>query len=617
MKKASRLILGLIQILVVASDGLCILLTFLPYLILKRMGDFISPDKNFKSLTPALVESIRKPSLVLGILFFLIGVFVFLRSSRTREFIEMLLHFLHRFYIQFIDDCRNFLRDIWQTRPSRLEALVLAAIVLFSAIARLMFINRPIEYDEAYTFSEFARHPFRYIVSTYYVPNNQVLNSILMRISYLLFGDQLWQLRLPTFIASLLIVVCVYLLGRSLYNSRVGMAAAGIVGFLPTMVLRSVSARGYIIVTLMTLLGLLAADYLIRKRNLFVWSFLIITCAIGFYAIPVMLYPCGLVFVWLLLAGPSKEISKEYLYLVNWLKYLVIAGFSILILTLIFYSPILLTNNLQQIYAYNRVLQPNTLRNFIGSFPATFHGLLMEWHLGINDLIVYVLLAGLVLSFLFHKKDSKFRMPMQLVFIIYIIIMLLIERPYPISRIWLWVTPLLAIWCAAGIVGGVQWITQRWSIGFISLVIIALLLFGFAANGMYQSYFMSVLHPTAEDPAAEKVTLFLKSQLTPEDYVAVSSCSDARYWYYFQYYGIPDKVIRNRNRFFAKVYIIVYTQANPSCGNEEMLSVFKEDGPDLAFFDLSTVRIVKQIDYSTIYELDPIPERIQKAYPIH
>ena len=162
---------------------------------------------------------------------------------------------------------------------------------------------------------------------------------------------------------------------------------------------------------------------------------------------------------------------------------------------------------------------------------------------------------------------------MQLVFIIYIIIMLLIERPYPISRIWLWVTPLLAIWCAAGIVGGVQWITQRWSIGFISLVIIALLLFGFAANGMYQSYFMSVLHPTAEDPAAEKVTLFLKSQLTPEDYVAVSSCSDARYWYYFQYYGIPDKVIRNRNRFFAKVYIIVYTQANPSCGNEGILNV--------------------------------------------
>jgi hypothetical protein len=195
--------------------------------------------------------------------------------------------------------------------------------------------------------------------------------------------------------------------------------------------------------------------------------------------------------------------------------------------------------------------------------------------------------------------------------------MLFIERPYPISRIWLWVVPLLAIWCAAGIVGGLEWIAHKWQNRYILPVLMGILLLGFAANGMYESYVMSVVHPSAEDPAADKVTAFLKSQLTDEDYVAVSACSDARYWYYFQYYGIPDQVIRNRNRFFAKVYIIVYTQANPSCGNEEMLNVFSEDGPDAVFFDLSTARIVKQIDYASIYELDPIPERIQKAYPIH
>ena len=42
--------------------------------------------------------------------------------------------------------------------------------------------------------------------------------------------------------------MCTFLLGRSLYNSKVGMAAAVVVAFLPVMVLRSVSARGYIIV---------------------------------------------------------------------------------------------------------------------------------------------------------------------------------------------------------------------------------------------------------------------------------------------------------------------------------------------------------------------------------
>ena len=617
MKKVTSFILVLIRILVVASDSLFFFLAFLPYGTIKRMGDFLSPDKNFKSLTPALIESLRDPSLTLGILFFIIGIFVFLWSKKTRAIIEISLRLLNKYYIRFVMDCRIFFKDLWRSRPRQLESLVLAVIVIFSAVARLMLINRPIEYDEAYTFAEFARHPFRYIVSTYYVPNNQVLNSILMRTSYLLFGDQLWQLRLPTFILSLFIVVCVFLLGRSLYNGKVGVVAAVIVAFLPTMILRSVSARGYIIVTLTTLFGLLTADYLIRKRNIFAWFFLIVTCAIGFYAIPMMLFPCGLIFIWLLLAGLTKESRKEYPHLVNWLKYLVVAGILILVLILIFYSPILLTNNLRQIYTNNRVLQPSTLRSFIHSFPTTFHSLLMEWQSGLNDLIVYLLLAGLVLSFLFHKKDSKFRVPMQLVFIIYIIIMVLVERPYPISRIWLWVIPLLAIWCAAGIVGGVQWITRRFSIGLIPPVIIVIMLLGFAANGMYQSYIISVLHPTAEDPAAQKVTLFLKSQLTNDDYVAVSDCSDARYWYYFHYYGIPDNVIRNRNRFFAKVYIIVYTKANPSCGNEEMRKVFSDDGPDAVFFDLSTVRMIKQIDYATIYELDPIPERIQNAYPSH
>jgi hypothetical protein len=195
--------------------------------------------------------------------------------------------------------------------------------------------------------------------------------------------------------------------------------------------------------------------------------------------------------------------------------------------------------------------------------------------------------------------------------------MALIERPYPITRIWLWMIPLLAIWCSAGIVGVLQWITQRWPIRTIFPVILAILLLGFAGNGMYQSYSMRLHSQSGDDPVAQKVTLFLKPLLTKDDYVAVSACSDARYWYYFHYYGIPEIVIRNHDRFFTKVYIIVYTQANPSCGNEEMLNVFSESGPEATFFDLNTVRTVKQIDYATIYELDPILGRVQKAYPNH
>jgi uncharacterized membrane protein (UPF0136 family) len=412
MEKATRYVLIFIDVMVVGIDCICILLASLPYATLKIIGDYFSPDKNIQSLTPKLVESLRKPSIVLGIIFFLVGVFVFLWPQKAKDIIGLLLRTFNNLCRRFIKDGRTFFRDIGGARPGRIETLLLAATVICAAIIRLMLINRPIEYDEAYTFTEFARHPFRYILSTYFVPNNQVLNSILMRISYLLLGNQIWQLRLPTFIASLILIVCVFVLGRSLYNSKVGLAAAVIVSFLPTMVIRSVSARGYILVTLMTLMGFLSADYVIRKRNIFAWLFLIITCVIGFYSIPVMLFPCGLIFAWLLLAGLSKEISKEYLHLLNWIKYLVVAGVAILILTLIFYSPILLTNNLYEIYTNNRVLQPATLANFVASFPGTIHGVLLEWRTGLSNPLVYIILAGLCLSFLFHKKESKYLIPM-------------------------------------------------------------------------------------------------------------------------------------------------------------------------------------------------------------
>ncbi len=543
------------------------------------------------------------------------GVFIFIWSRKAREIIEVFIRLFQILYTRFLKDIRALFRDLWHAGPGRLESIILVVIVIFSAIARWILINRPIEYDEAYTFVEFARHPFRYIISNYYVPNNQVLNTILVRVSYLLFGDGLWQIRLPTFIASLILIMCVYFLGRSFYNRKVGLTAAILVAFLPTMILRSVSARGYIIVTLMTLLGFLAADYTIRKKNIAAWFFLVIICSIGFYAIPVMLYPFGLIFTWLLLAGILKEINNEYKGLVNWVKYIVVAGFSILILTILFYSPILVTNNLRQIYVNNRVLQPTGINEFIKSFPGTVHSVLKEWVNGVSGPIVAILSTGLILSFLFHKKDSKYRISMQSIFIIYLIGIVLIERPYPITRIWLWVIPLLALWCAAGIVGGLQLVAQRWSIRTITFLILGIVLFVYATNGMYQSYDMAILHPSVEDPVAQKVTLFLKPILSINDLVVVSGCSNARYWYYFQLYGIPDIVIRNRNRFFAKMYVIVYTKANPSCGNEEMSQVFSENGPDAVFFDMNTAHVLKQIDYATIYEMDPILERIQKAYP--
>jgi hypothetical protein len=358
MKKVAGIILILIQVLVAAGEGLCIILAFVNSETIKKWGDLLSPDKNFERLTPGLIAALRIPSLAAGILFLALGIFVFSRACKAREIIQGLLASLVKLGNRFVQDGRTFFRDAWQARPGRVDSIILCVTVIIAAIARLLFINRTIEYDEAYTFAAFARYGFRYIASTYYVPNNQIFHTILVRVSTLLFGDQVWAIRLPTFIASLFLILFIYFLGRALYNRAAGITAAVIVAFLPDAVIRSVSARGYVIVTLMAVLAMLMATYMLKKRNILAWTLLVVFCALGFYTIPMMLYPCGLIFMWLLLAGVNEKTGREYGSMLNWIMYVFIAGVLVAVLTILLYAPILLNNDLAVIYQNNRVLQP-------------------------------------------------------------------------------------------------------------------------------------------------------------------------------------------------------------------------------------------------------------------
>ena len=70
-----------------------------------------------------------------------------------------------------------------------LEALV--GIILIASAIRVAFLSTPIRYDKAYTFLVFAMRPLRFIVSDYHVPNNHIFHTILVRLAYLLFGNQL------------------------------------------------------------------------------------------------------------------------------------------------------------------------------------------------------------------------------------------------------------------------------------------------------------------------------------------------------------------------------------------------------------------------------------------
>src|SRR5215203_4846783 len=140
-------------------------------------------------------------------------------------------------------------REIEQmTGVERLTAAVLLAGAL---LIRLLYMRQPIRHDEAYTYLYFASQPLGSALSDYTVPNNHLFHTLLVKAVTSVLGGSLPAIRLPAFVAGLLVVPAVYLLTRRSSGDRaaalIAMAAAAV---WPELVHYSTNARGYSFIAL-------------------------------------------------------------------------------------------------------------------------------------------------------------------------------------------------------------------------------------------------------------------------------------------------------------------------------------------------------------------------------
>jgi len=164
---------------------------------------------------------------------------------------------------------------------------------------RVSLIMLPIEHDEAKTHFAFVSRGWIQVLSDYYVPNNHILYSALAKTSISAFGDNLAALRLPALLAGCLALPVVYAVARRLYSARAALIALGLCAVSVPLIEYSDRARGYSIVTLMTLTAFLFADSLAHRRAAVLWGGWIAACAIGLWAVPTMAWSCALTLLWL------------------------------------------------------------------------------------------------------------------------------------------------------------------------------------------------------------------------------------------------------------------------------------------------------------------------------
>ena len=154
-------------------------------------------------------------------------------------------------------------------------------------------------YDEALTFNEFASRPLYYALSFYPDPNNHLLNTLLMHFSAGALGSAPWVLRLPAFVAGVLLVPATYALAQLLYGPRAAFLSAVLVAVSSYLVEYSTNSRGYTLQALgfVALLGLVIVA--VRRDSPTALLLAALVAALGAYAVPTMFYGVVVAAIWL------------------------------------------------------------------------------------------------------------------------------------------------------------------------------------------------------------------------------------------------------------------------------------------------------------------------------
>ncbi len=120
------------------------------------------------------------------------------------------------------------------------------------------------------------------------------------KISTLIFGIDLWAIRLPTEIFGILLIPFTYWAGANLFDYRAGLISAALVAVAFPLVAYSTAIRGYAYGNLFLIGALALIPYLSRSKNGVAAVLYAALCALAAFSVKSMLF--GVIFCYLFLA---------------------------------------------------------------------------------------------------------------------------------------------------------------------------------------------------------------------------------------------------------------------------------------------------------------------------
>lgn len=500
----------------------------------------------------------------------------------------------------------TFMKELGETfigalrQESKPHLAVLFALVAFGVVVRIWFLSGPMRYDEAFTVVHYASKPLHVGLTDYYT-NNHLFHTFLVRMAYLALGNKPWVVRLPAFFAGALLVPAAYLVGRLFYNKHTGLLAAAVVASSSVLTQYSVSARGYSLICLLFFLLLALSVYLIRTSSKGAWLLFAVLSALGFYTIPIMLYPFGTVAVWLFLSTMLENLRGSRGVL---LKRLFVFSLLAGVLTLVLYIPTFTISGFMTVVDHDVYswFVADTWSSFLENVVVYAEALWEQWNRDAPVFVDGALVIGFFLALLFHGRLSRYRVPPILSAALWLVPVVLFQRTTPPIRIWLFLLPLYAVTACAGL-----------SVFFVSLerrfgknaaaaaagVAVLLSLW----TGYHVITEKTVIHAAGTVEDAEEITLFLKDYLRPGDKVMALGGAISLIQYYSMLHDVPLEHFSLEDEFGDRVLVLLNESWERGENAARRMGSTVEEKFGTVFPNYTPPRMVRRYRDATLYEI--------------
>lgn len=589
--------------LLISGVGL-LLLAVLPYPAARQLGDLFARDGSLELLTPALWQVFQGILGSSGLLLSGCAVIALRFPDRFQIAAVWLKQTLANAIQSLPADAKRAFTDSLNSLRQPEIWLPAAALLIVGLIVRGLFVNVPMQHDEAYTFSVFAVQPLRLGLSDYHYPNNHLFHTFLVHLSYLLFGVQPWTVRLPALIAGALLAPFGYGLARRIYSPTTALIGGVGIALAPVLVSYSVNARGYTLLALFTLWNFSLAVKLLRQGNTFHWLMLAVFGALGLYTVPVFVYSLAMVYFWLILAWLSGKVERSRHH--SFALAALTSGGLTLLLSGLFYLPVFLNSGVAAVFA-NQWIEPVAQEWYRATVQSRMVETWQEWTRFVHPVFVGLFNVGWLIALFFHHRLSRLPIPLQ-ASLLALPVMLAVQRPNPWAKIWLYLLPLMLIWAGAGVTALLEALSRllKQPANFNRILI------GILTASMLAGTVIYVVQqaPLGERRygAVEQSLRFIQPQLQSGDLVIITAPEDAPLWYYFYQYNLPREILR-RDVPFQRAFVLVSTDQD-----QTLDQVIRERGPDYGFFDFSTVRRLASFGHMDVYLIEANHQAIERYY---